>query len=217
MLKNNTFIYNIFILYPFYSIVFGITPNNKNYKRTTNMAKYCDLFATFFKIGTFTIGGGYAMIPLIQREVVERRHWLSETEMLDAIALSQTMPGILAANIAALVGQRLRGVKGALVAVAGNIMMPIVFIILIAALFQRFKDIPAVQHAFMALRPAVVALIAAPVFNLARKAGVTLRTAWIPLLAALLIWLLGVSPVLVILAALAAGYLYAKLSPTHNS
>lgn len=181
------------------------------------MAKYCELFATFFKIGTFTIGGGYAMIPLIQREVVERRQWLSETEMLDAIALSQTMPGILAANIAALVGQRLRGVKGALVAVAGNIVMPIVFIILIAALFQRFKDIPAVQHAFMALRPAVVALIAAPVFTLARKAGVTLRTAWIPLLAALLIWLLGVSPVLVILAALAAGYLYAKLSPTHNS
>ena len=179
------------------------------------MAKYCDLFATFFKIGTFTIGGGYAMIPLIQREVVERRHWLSETEMLDAIALSQTMPGILAANIAALVGQRLRGVKGALVAVAGNIMMPIVFIILIAALFQRFKDIPAVQHAFMALRPAVVALIAAPVFNLARKAGVTLCTAWIPILAALLIWLLGVSPVLVILAALAAGYLYAKLSHKH--
>lgn len=176
------------------------------------MAKYCDLFATFFKIGTFTIGGGYAMIPLIQREVVERRHWLSETEMLDAIALSQTMPGILAANIAALVGQRLRGVKGALVAVAGNIMMPIVFIILIAALFQHFKDIPAVQHAFMALRPAVVALIAAPVFNLARKAGVTLRTAWIPILAALLIWLFGVSPVLVILAALAAGYLYAKLT-----
>lgn len=176
------------------------------------MAKYCELFATFFKIGTFTIGGGYAMIPLIQREVVERRQWLSETEMLDAIALSQTMPGILAANIAALVGQRLRGVKGALVAVAGNIVMPIVFIILIAALFHHFKDIPAVQHAFMALRPAVVALIAAPVFTLARKAGVTLRTAWIPLLAALLIWLLGVSPVLVILAALAAGYLYAKIT-----
>lgn len=179
------------------------------------MTKYCELFATFFKIGTFTIGGGYAMIPLIQREVVERRRWLSETEMLDAIALSQTMPGILAANIAALVGQRLRGVKGALVAVAGNIVMPIVFIILIAALFHHFKDIPAMQHAFMALRPAVVALIAAPVFTLARKAGVTLRTAWIPLLAALLIWLLGVSPVLVILAALAAGYLYAKLSHKH--
>ena len=175
------------------------------------MAKYCELFVTFFKIGTFTIGGGYAMIPLIQREVVGRRHWLSDTEMLDAIALSQTMPGILAANIAAIVGQRLRGLRGAAVAVAANILMPILFILLIAILFRHFKDIPAVQHIFMGIRPAVVALIAAPVFNLARKAGVTLRTVWIPILAALLIWLLGISPVLVILIALAAGWTYSKL------
>lgn len=175
------------------------------------MAKYCDLFTTFFKIGTFTIGGGYAMIPLIQREVVERRRWMSENEMLDAIALSQTMPGILAANIAALVGQRLRGVRGALVAVAGNIMMPILFILLIAIFFHRFKDNPAVEHAFMGIRPAVVALIAAPVFNLARKAGVTLRTLWIPLLAALLIALFGASPILVILAAMLLGWAYSKM------
>ena len=180
------------------------------------MAKYCELFATFFKIGTFTIGGGYAMIPLIQREVVERRRWLSETEMLDAIALSQTMPGILAANIAALVGQRLRGTKGALTAVIGNILMPIVFILLIALFFRQFKDNPTVEAIFMGIRPAVVALIAAPVFTLARKAGVTLKTVWIPVLAALLIWLLGVSPVLVILAALVIGYLYSKMKGTAN-
>ncbi len=175
------------------------------------MPKYCDLFITFLKIGTFTIGGGYAMIPLIQREVVDKRHWMSDTEMLDAIALSQTMPGILAANIASIVGQRLRGLRGALVAVLGNILMPILFIILIAAVFRQFKDIPAVQHIFMGIRPAVVALIAAPVFTLARKAGVTLRTVWIPILAALLISLFGVSPVLVILIALAAGWTYSKL------
>lgn len=175
------------------------------------MPKYCDLFITFLKIGTFTIGGGYAMIPLIQREVVDKRHWMSDTEMLDAIALSQTMPGILAANIASIVGQRLRGLRGALVAVLGNILMPILFIILIAAVFRQFKDIPAIQHIFMGIRPAVVALIAAPVFTLARKAGVTLRTVWIPILAALLISLFGVSPVLVILIALAAGWTYSKL------
>lgn len=175
------------------------------------MPKYCDLFITFLKIGTFTIGGGYAMIPIIQREVVTRRGWLTDTEMLDAIALSQTMPGILAANIASIVGQRLRGLRGALVAVLGNILMPILFIILIAAVFRQFKDIPAVQHIFMGIRPAVVALIAAPVFTLARKAGVTLRTVWIPILAALLISLFGVSPVLVILIAFAAGWTYSKL------
>ena len=172
------------------------------------MVKYCELFTTFFKIGTFTIGGGYAMIPLIQREVVERRRWLTDTEMLDVIALSQTMPGILAANIAALVGQRLRGTRGALTAVLGNILMPIVFILLIALFFRQFKDNPTVEAIFMGIRPAVVALIAAPVFTLARKAGVTLRTVWIPLLAALLISLFGISPVLVILAAILLGGLF---------
>jgi chromate transporter len=172
------------------------------------MVKYCELFTSFFKIGTFTIGGGYAMIPLIQREVVERRRWLTDTEMLDVIALSQTMPGILAANIAALVGQRLRGTRGALTAVLGNILMPIVFILLIALFFRQFKDNPTVEAIFMGIRPAVVALIAAPVFTLARKAGVTLRTVWIPLLAALLISLFGISPVLVILAAILLGGLF---------
>ena len=180
------------------------------------MVKYCELFITFFKIGTFTIGGGYAMIPLIQREVVERRRWLSDTEMLDVIALSQTMPGILAANIAALVGQRLRGTRGALLAVLGNILMPIIFILLIALFFRQFKDNPTVEHIFMGIRPAVVALIAAPVFTLARKAGVTLRTVWIPVVAAGLIWLFGVSPVLVILAALLLGWIYSKMKGTAN-
>lgn len=180
------------------------------------MVKYCELFITFFKIGTFTIGGGYAMIPLIQREVVERRRWLSDTEMLDVIALSQTMPGILAANIAALVGQRLRGTRGALLAVLGNILMPIIFILLIALFFRQFKDNPTVEHIFMGIRPAVVALIAAPVFTLARKAGVTLRTVWIPVVAAGLIWLFGVSPVIVILIALLSGWIYSKMKGTAN-
>lgn len=157
------------------------------------------------------------MIPLMQREVVERRGWLTEGEMLDAIALAQTMPGIMAANIASLVGQRLRGVKGAMVAVTGNILMPIVFIILIALLFRRFEEIPVVQHIFMGLRPAVVALIAAPVFTLGRKAGVNLRNVWIPILAAALIWLVGVSPVIVILLALLCGWLYSLINKKHLS
>ena len=181
------------------------------------MVKYCELFTTFFKVGTFTIGGGYAMIPLIQREVVERRRWLSDTEMLDVIALSQTMPGILAANIAALVGQRLRGTRGALVAVAGNILMPIVFILLIALFFRQFKDNPTVEAIFMGIRPAVVALIAAPVFTLwkglwrsaGRCKGVQIVPyVIIPVISCLLIWLLGVSPVLVVLAAILLGGLF---------
>ena len=181
------------------------------------MVKYCELFTTFFKVGTFTIGGGYAMIPLIQREVVDRHKWLSEEEMLDVIALAQTMPGIMAANIAAVVGQKLRGIKGALLAVLGNILMPIIFILLIAIFFRQFKDVPTVQHIFMGIRPAVVALIAAPVFllwkGLWRSAGRCKRVqivpyVIIPVISCLLIWLLGVSPVLVVLAAILLGGLF---------
>lgn len=171
------------------------------------------LFASFFKIGTFTIGGGYAMIPLIQREVVERHHWLTDTEMLDAIALAQTMPGIMAANIAAIVGQRLQGVRGALVAVLGNILMPIIFIILIATAFRHFQDIPVVQHIFMGIRPAVVALIAAPVFTLWKAASrkQPIFNFLIPILSALLISLFGVNPILIVLAAILLGWLFAKI------
>ncbi len=174
------------------------------------MVKYCELFSTFFKVGTFTLGGGYAMIPLMRREVVERRGWIADWEFLDAVSLAQAMPGVFAVNMATLVGHRLRGVGGCVVAILGNVLMPIAIILLIATVFRHYKDIPAVEHIFMGLRPAVVALIAAPVFTLARSAGITWRTCWIPLLAAALIWLLGVSPILVVLAAIAAGWIYSK-------
>lgn len=179
------------------------------------MVKYCELFATFFRVGTFTLGGGYAMIPLMRREVVERHAWMDDTSFLDTVALAQTMPGVFAVNMATQVGLRLRGMSGAAVAIAGNILMPIAIILLFATLFRRYQDVPALQHIFMGIRPAVVALIAAPVFTLARSAGVTWRTLWIPVAAALLIWLLGVSPILIVLATIAAGVLYSKIKPEH--
>ena len=181
-------------------------------RETRTMAKYCELFATFFKIGTFTIGGGYAMIPLMQREVVERRKWLSEEEFLDIMALSQAMPGVFAVNMATLVGHRQRGFWGSVASILGNILMPVLFILLIAIFFRQFRDNEVVERIFLGIRPAVVALIAAPVFTLARKAGVTLRNIWIPVLSALLIWLLGVSPVLVILLAALLGWLYSLIN-----
>lgn len=181
------------------------------------MAKYCELFVTFFKIGTFTIGGGYAMIPLMQREVVERRKWLNEEEFLNILALSQAMPGIFAVNMATLVGKRLRGVRGSLVSIVGNILVPILFILIIAIFFRQFRNNEVVSRIFMGIRPAVVALIAAPVFTLARSAGVHWSNCWIPVVAALLIWLVGVSPVLVILIAALLGWLYSLINKKHLS
>ena len=176
------------------------------------MAKYCDIFWSFFRVGTFTIGGGYAMIPLMQREFVDKHHWLSEEEFLDQVALSQAMPGVFAVNMASMTGFRLRGGRGAAVAVAGNILMPVLFILLLAVFFRAFRDNVIVERIFLGLRPAVVALIAAPVFTMAKSAKVSWRNVWIPILCALLIWLLGVSPVLIVLAAALLGYLYSLVT-----
>ena len=179
------------------------------------MVKYCDIFWSFLKVGAFTIGGGYAMIPLMQRELVTRHGWLSDEDFMDEVALSQAMPGVFAVNMASMTGYRLRGVRGAIVATVGNVLMPIVFILALAVFFRTFRDNPVVERIFMGLRPAVVALVAAPVFTMARSAKVTWSNVWIPVVSALLIWLFGVSPIVVVLAAALLGYLYSRL--THNS
>ena len=119
------------------------------------------------------------MIPLMEQEIVDRRGWLSREEFLNQLALSQSMPGVLAVNMATGLGYRLRGLRGAFSAIAGNIVMPVLFIITLAMLFRHFRDNPFVERFFMGVRPAVVALIAAPVFRLAQSAKVTWTTCWI--------------------------------------
>lgn len=175
------------------------------------MVKYCELFWTFLKVGTFTIGGGYAMLPLMQSEVVDRRRWLSEAEFLDEVAISQALPGVFAVNMASVIGNRLRGPRGAVVAVVGNIMMPVMIILLLAVFFRAFRDNEYVGRVFLGLRPAVVALVAAPVFRMASSSGITWRNAWIPVVCTLLVWLLGVSPVVVVLTAALLGYVYSLI------
>ena len=174
--------------------------------------KYCTLFYSFMKIGGFTFGGGYAMVPLMEREFVERRGWLTADEFLDYLSLAQAMPGVFAVNMATLVGYKMYGVRGSVVAIVGNILLPVAFIILLAMFFRTFRNNPYVNSIFLGLRPAVVALIAAPVFNMARRMKLSWRNVWIPILAALLIWLFGVSPVIVILIAAVGGFVWGKLS-----
>ncbi|MBO4481933.1 MAG: chromate transporter [Bacteroidales bacterium] len=175
------------------------------------MATCAELFVSFFKIGTFTIGGGYAMIPLMEKELVDRRQWLSREEFMDMMALSQAMPGIFAGNMASSLGYKLRGAAGAVAAIAGTILVPIGIILLLAIFFQQFQDNRVVEAIFKGIRPAVVALIAAPVFKMAQTAKISWRNCWIPIIAALLIWLLGISPVWIILAAAAGGYIYGQV------
>lgn len=140
------------------------------------------------------------MLPLIQREVVERKGWIDEKEFLNMIALAQAAPGLIAVNSAIFIGWRLGGWRGICGAVLGAVLPSFLIILAIAMVFSEWKELPAVEAAFKGIRPAVVALIAAPLVKLAKAAKISWATAFIPVTAVLLIWLLHVNPVWVILA-----------------
>lgn len=189
---------------------------------------FFNLFWTYLKIGTFTLGGGYAMLPLIQREVVDTQGWLDEEEYLNMIALAQAAPGLIAVNSAIFIGWRIGGWRGVCGAVLGAVLPSFLIILAIATVFSDWKELPAVEAAFKGIRPAVVALIAAPLFKMAKSAisphpspqGREIRNV-LPLLislaAALLIWLGGVNPVWVILATIIITLCSIYLSSYHSS
>ena len=178
---------------------------------------YWDSFKTFFKIGIFTLGGGYAMIPLIEEEVVNKKQWVTKDEMLDLIAIAQSCPGVFAINIAIFIGYKLKKERGAFATAAGTALPSFLIILAIAMFFSQFKDNPIVAAMFRGIRPAVVALIAVPTFNLAKRAELNKWTIWIPIVSALLIWLMGVSPIWIIILAGIGGYLYGKYFATDNN
>ena len=140
------------------------------------------------------------MLPLIQREVVDRQKWIDEEEFLNMIALAQAAPGLIAVNSAIFIGWRIGGWKGVCGAVLGAVLPSFLIILAIAMVFSEWKDLPAVEAVFKGIRPAVVALIAAPLVKLAKSAKISWFTALIPIAAALLIWLGHINPVWVILA-----------------
>ena len=168
------------------------------------------LFTTFFRIGLFTFGGGYAMIPLIESDVVGRNRWVKKEEFVDLLAVAQSAPGVFAVNMAVFVGYKLRGVPGALAAAFGCVLPSVMIILLIALFFRQFRHIEVVNNVFKGIRPVVVALIAVPVFNVAKSAKVGWSTVWVPVLAVFLIVAMGVSPVYIILIAGIAGFLWGK-------
>lgn len=171
------------------------------------------LFTTFFKIGAFTFGGGWAMISLIEREIVDKYHWIKREDFLDLIAVAQSLPGIIAVNIAATVGDKVKGNKGSIIASLGTIL-PSFIIILAIAIFLTpdiIKNNRVISSIFMGIRPAVVALIVAPVLTSAKAAGITLKTVWIPLVVALMISIdVGFvsNPILYILLGGLGGFLF---------
>ena len=180
---------------------------------------YWRLFLTFLKIGAFTFGGGWAMISIIEREVVTNRKWLNGEEFLDLLSLAQSLPGILAVNIAVAIGQRLRGTRGSIVAALGTIL-PSFTIILVIAMFLTpdfIKTNTTVESIFRGIRPAVVAHIVAPVISAAKAAKIGWRTAVIPVAVALLIWSgwpIVSNPILYVILGGLGGYLWLRQRET---
>ena len=151
---------------------------------------YLKLFLSFFKIGAFTFGGGWAMISIIEREIVDKHKWISKADFLDLLAVAQSMPGILAVNISVVIGDNLRGLKGSIVSALGTIL-PSFMMILAIAIFLTPDDIKnneLISSIFQGIRPAVVSLIVAPVLTTARAAKISWKTVWIPIATALLIY-----------------------------
>lgn len=170
---------------------------------------YWKLFVIFAKIGAFTIGGGVAMIPLIEREIVYKNKWMSDEDFLDMISIAQSAPGLIAVNVAIFIGHKIAGIRGSIVATVASVLPPFIIILLVAAVFTTFKDNATVQAVFMGIRPAVVALIAAPVIRMAIKNRLNWITGSIAAAATALIAFLKISPVWIIVSAITAGVVIA--------
>jgi chromate transporter len=162
--------------------------NSEDYSSEKGL--YWKMFSSFLRIGAFTFGGGWAMISLIEREVVDKRGWINREEFLDLLAVAQSLPGILAVNISVAVGDKLRGMKGSMASALGTIL-PSFLIILTIAIFltpDLIQHNHVISAIFSGIRPAVVALIVAPVITSGKAAKIGWKTVWIPVVAALLIW-----------------------------
>ena len=168
------------------------------------MKELFDLFWTFCKIGALTFGGGYAMLPLIQREIVENKKWSTEKEILDYYAVGQCTPGVIAVNTATFIGYKLKGIIGGIIATLGVVFPSLIIILIIAAFLQNFADLAIVQSAFAGIRVAVVALIITTVVKLLKS---SIKDYLLAILAFIISAFLGLSPVYVVIAAGLTGFI----------
>lgn len=174
----------------------------------TEIKHYWTLFSSFFKIGTFTIGGGYVMIPLIEKEVVERRRWIGREEFTEMLTLAQSSPGPISINAAVFVGYKTKGYGGLIATVLGTAIPSFIAILLIAFFFADIRTHPVVERIFCGIRPAVVALIVVPVVNMLKKSGFKWGIVMLALLSAVAVWGFSVSPVWIMAVSGIIGVIY---------
>ena len=173
------------------------------------------LFLTFARIGGITFGGGYAMIPMFQKEVVERYGWATNEDLMDYYAIGQCTPGVIAVNVATFVGGKIKGIPGAIAATLGAVTPSIIILTIIAAFISNFHHLPIVQYAFCGIRAAVVALILSAILKLSKKSIVDIFTFIMFILIALLSFFTDLSPIIFVIAAGVCG-LIINLSGIRN-
>ena len=159
-----------------------------------------EMFVTFLKIGAFTFGGGYGMIPIVQKEIVSKRKWINEEDFLDAMAVAQGSPGPMAVNVSIYVGYKVKGVVGAIVAALGSIIPSFVIMLVIAKYLYQYRDNPILDKVFMGIRPAIVALIVSAVYSLGKNARFGYKRITVSAIVVILIAFFDVSPIYLIIA-----------------
>lgn len=178
------------------------------------MKELLSLFWAFFKIGSLTFGGGYSMLPMMERELIDNHGWVKNEELLDYYAVSQCTPGVIAVNTATFVGTKIKGTAGAAAATVGVVFPSLIIISVIAAVLNNFSDIPAVKHAFTGIRACVCVLILNSVKKLWKSAVKDKFTVTVFAVSLALSFLLGVSPIIIVLAGSAAGIAFRYLRGT---
>lgn len=174
------------------------------------MKELLNIFGIFFRMGAFTFGGGYAMLPIIQEEIVNKRNWATEEEIIDYYAIGQSTPGIIAINTSTFIGYKRKGVIGAIAATMGFVMPSLILISIIAKFFKEFQDYQAVQHAFNAIQVVVVALITITVVNMFKQSVKDNYGIVIFILAFIMIAFLNLSPIIVVVSSAILGILLSK-------
>lgn len=172
------------------------------------------MFVSFFKIGCFTFGGGYAMIPIIQKEVIDKRHWVEKEEFINLLAVAQSAPGPMAVNVSIMVGYKIFHTRGAVAAFLGTVLPSFIILLVVAIFFSRIYKDPVVNSIFKGMRPAVVALILQPVFEFAK--GLKYWEYGVFIIIAVAIWL-KISPVWFIAGGIVAGVAYTYWKTKHVS
>lgn len=169
-----------------------------------------ELFLVFFKIGAFTIGGGYAMVPLIKEALVDKKKWLTDEEFVDSLAIAQSAPGILAVNTAIITGQKIAGKTGTIAGTLGAILPSFLMILALATCLSAVRDSKIFISFFNGIKPVTVALIFISVIKMAKSTKITLKTAVLPLGVGFLVAYTPVSPIIVIIATMILGNFYFK-------